>query len=88
MLLCGLRRGERIALRVKDIAFDVPCIRVNKSLEFPGNVGFEKGSKSKAGVRDVPIPDILLPYLKNQCNGKSNLVLSQEGKKDEFPHFF
>lgn len=72
MLFCGLRRGETIALRVSDIDFEGRKIDVNKSLRLMGNVGFEKDTKSKAGIREVPIPDLLLPFLAAQCEDKES----------------
>ena len=78
MLFCGLRRGECIALRVRDIDLKRPSINVDKRITFNnGNTGEEKeGTKSRAGVRSlpkrvVPIPDLLKPFLAAQCAGKN-----------------
>ena len=70
MLFCGLRRGEAIALRIGDIDFKNSRININKSLKLTGNIGIEKDTKSKAGLREVPIPDILLPFLVACCENK------------------
>jgi len=71
MLLCGLRRGECIALRVGNIDFQKLTIHVALSLSFDrGNKGTEKDPKSKAGTRNVPIPAILLPFLEAKCQDK------------------
>lgn len=75
MLFCGLRRGECIALTVGDIDLDHRRISVNKSLSLRRNVGEEKSTKSKAGIREVPIPDILLPVLAKQCSGKEETAI-------------
>lgn len=61
MLQCGLRRGETIPLRWGDIDVENKLLRVNKAVEFAsGNQGTEKGTKTEAGTRYVPIPDDLL----------------------------
>ena len=70
MLFCGLRRGECIALKVKDIDFDNMRVNVNKSIRFQGNIGIEKDTKTKAGNRVVPLPDVLMPFLVKQCANK------------------
>jgi len=73
MLFCGLRRGECIALRVGDIDFSSMRISVNKSISLLGkNIGYEKGPKSEAGIRVVPLPDILKPFLLDSCIGRSD----------------
>ena len=83
MLFCGLRRGECIALTVGDVDFGVPCIYINKALGFPGNAGYVKEPKSKAGVRSVPLPDILFPVLASMCKGrKSNEILFPKSDGD------
>jgi integrase len=71
MLLCGLRRGECVALNVSDADLERKRLLVNKSLNLWRNVGFIKGTKSSAGVREVPIPDILRPLLSQACSGKN-----------------
>jgi integrase len=83
MLLCGLRRGECIALTVGDVDFSGNRLIINKSLRFRGNIGEEKGPKSKAGNREVPIPDILLPILQRRCedkNSESLLFTKKDGR--------
>ena len=71
MLFCGLRRGECLALRIKDVDFDKKKISVTKAISlWEKNVGYEKGPKSEAGIMTVPIPDILMPPLAAHCEGK------------------
>jgi integrase len=70
MLFCGLRRGECAALLISDIDLDRRRISISKSLDLQKNIGREKAPKSKAGIREVPIPDILAPILASQCAGK------------------
>ncbi|MCL2488206.1 MAG: site-specific integrase [Oscillospiraceae bacterium] len=82
MLYCGLRRGECAALQAGDIDLEEKRLTVNKSLTFQKNIGQISGTKAAkmrkrninngedAGVRVVPIPDILLSILKTLCDGK------------------
>lgn len=67
MLYAGLRRGEVVALTWSDIDFKKGVISVNKSVEYQGNNPVLKdGAKTKAGVRNVTMPDVLVAYLKKQ----------------------
>lgn len=59
-LFCGLREGEIAALKWERIRFDLGLIEVRHSINKLD--GF-KEPKSKAGVRDVPIPPIVLDAL-------------------------
>jgi integrase len=70
MLFCGLRRGECLALLVGDVDFARSRISIKKSWSFITNQGYVKSPKSMAGFREVPIPDLLLPYLTKQCAGR------------------
>ena len=63
MLYCGLRRGEMLALRWEDIDFHKKCITVNKSVTVHHNRTAIKEPKSKAGMRQVPIPNRLMEML-------------------------
>lgn len=76
MMFSGLRRGEVIPLLWSDIDLKKGIISVNKSVEFTTNkANIKKGGKSSSAVRLVPIPIILVDYLKNyKANSK---VLSQ-----------
>ena len=64
---CGLRRGEALALSVPDLDFANLSIRVTKSLAFDKNDPYIKPPKTSSGVRTVPIPDMVLPYLESYC---------------------
>lgn len=67
LLFAGLRRGEVIPLEWDDVFFDKKEIRVNKSVEMIGNsVKVKFMTKTKAGMRCVAIPDILVDYLKSE----------------------
>jgi len=63
MLYAGLRQGEVLALNWEDIDFDNRVIHITKSREVLSNTPSIKKPKTKAGYRDVPIPDILYDAL-------------------------
>lgn len=63
LLLCtGLRRSEALALTWEDVKDD--HIVVNKALDYTNHAHpVVKSPKTAAGVRDVPLLDILKPFL-------------------------
>lgn len=66
VMFAGLRRGEIVPLTWSDIDLLDGTIRVDKSAAEVGNKFIVKsGAKTKAGVRTVYIPKILVLYLKN-----------------------
>ena len=70
MLLCGLRRGECVGLTIDNVCFDKKRLAIHKAIRYRTNQGLIKGPKTQAGIRHVPIPDILMPILKSHCAGK------------------
>ena len=62
-LYTGLRRGEALALRQEDVDRKRRVIHVTKAVEFIGNRPEIKLPKTATGIRDVPIPSVLLPLL-------------------------
>lgn len=69
MLYAGLRRGEVVALMWNDVDFgkEKSIIRVRRSVEYQGNTAVLKdGAKTKSGVRNITMPDVLSDYLKEQ----------------------
>ena len=66
MLQCGLRRGETIPLTWGDIDFKTGILTVNKAVEFISNQPSVKSTKTKAGVRHVPIPPNFLTILEQR----------------------
>ena len=60
----GMRSGEIIALKKIDIDFKRRLINVSRSRGIFG----ESTPKTKYSIREVPIIDSLLPYLKDICN--------------------
>lgn len=65
MLYAGLRRGEVVPLLWSDIDLEAGTISVNKSMSRKGsNWEIKAGAKTRAGVRTVFIPGVLIDYLK------------------------
>jgi len=70
MLLCGLRRGECAGLTAERVDFENKKVIVIKAIRYLSNAGIVKNPKSEAGVREMPLPDKLYPFLMKQCKGK------------------
>lgn len=77
-MYAGLRIGEVLALRNSDIDLSKNLIRVNKTLttDREHKVVMGKTTKSKAGVREVPIPE----FIKNDIISQMRLA---ETNKDQ-----
>lgn len=85
ILICaftGIRIGELCALTWEDFSFDKKIIHVHKTmqrLQIPN--GDRKTTiqitapKSQCSVRDIPIPEFLIPYL-NKLENKNAYILS------------
>lgn len=58
---CGLRWGEIAALKVEHVSFDASIIEVRHSLARDDQL---KEPKSKAGVRNVPLPGVVAESLR------------------------
>lgn len=82
LAFCGLRWGELIALRVKDVEFLRRRISVHRNAVWVGTecvIGETKGKEA----RSVPVPEFVLNKLSAQCKGKAanDLVFpGQDGK--------
>ena len=63
MIYTGLRFGELAALTWSDVDLAENTITVNKSYDFKSQS--IKTPKTEAGVRIIPIPDLLVPELQN-----------------------
>ena len=64
----GLRTGELLALKWSDIDFNKKIISVKRTR----NKGIETTPKTKSSIRDVEILDVLLPYLENHLQFKTD----------------
>jgi integrase len=64
-LFTGMRLGEVLALRWNHVDLDTKVIRVREALEQTGAHGIRfKAAKTKAGRRDITLPDILVDALR------------------------
>ncbi len=75
LLYCGLRRGELVALTWNDISTNNKCLTVNKSVAYPKNKGEIKSTKSKAGMRTIPLPDTILEAIKTARKGARSAMV-------------
>ncbi len=64
LLYTGLRKGELVALEWSDIDLDAALLSVNKSAWFNNNRVAVKIPKTDAGFRDIPIPALILPIVR------------------------
>ena len=55
LIFTGIRRGEALGLQWEDIDFDRKLINIRRSVRFVGNKGYISPTKSKAGVRLIPL---------------------------------
>ena len=75
---CGLRWGEAIGLRVRDLDMLRKRASISENAVQAGNqiyVGTPKAHKQ----RTVPLPAFLLPFLARQCEGKGRDALLWPG---------
>ena len=80
MLYAGLRRGEAMALEWQDIDFNNRIIKVTKACRSLKNETIIKKPKSKAGIRDIPIPNVLLKVLMERREATGFVCTSAEGE--------
>lgn len=89
---CGLRYGEIAGLTVRHVRFDRGIIEVRHSLDEFDTL---KGPKTRAGVRDVPMPSHLVEilrewlarwYVKNDRELLFRTRLSRGGQRGGFIH--
>lgn len=73
-LFGGLRLGEALALRWNNVDLDAKTIKVREALEQTKQFGVRfKAPKSKAGKRDVTLPDILVHALREHRKAQLEL---------------
>ena len=86
----GLRIGEVLALQTSDINLRLKKINVNKTLtkNLKGKVVMGKTTKTYSGLRNVPIPYSLYPYILEQIeiakknrDNPENLLFKPEEKQ-------
>ena len=78
-LLTGMRRNEVLALRWGRVNLDKKVIQVREALEFTKAHGIRfKTPKSKAGRRDLTLPDVLVDVLRAHRKAQLELRLKLE----------
>lgn len=81
MMFSGLRRGELIPLTWDDIDLENATISVNKTVEIINGKSVVKNTaKTKASIRTVDIPNILVDYLKSIIPTSKYVVPSSKGE--------
>lgn len=55
LIFTGIRRGEALGLQWEDIDFERKLINIRRSVRFVGNRGYIGPTKSKAGMRLIPL---------------------------------
>jgi integrase len=76
-LFTGMRLGEVLALRWQRIKLDAKVIEVREALEQTRKFGVRfKVPKSKAGRRDITLPDILVEALREHRKGQLELRMA------------
>jgi len=64
-LTTGMRRGELLALRWSDVDLDSRVLHVLRTMNFIGGLGYVEGEpKTRAGRRDIVLPDVAVEALK------------------------
>lgn len=76
---CGLRREEAIALTRKDINFNDCTLSISKALSFTSTGAILKTTKSKNGIRIIPMPVFLSDFLKMYSSPGINLICKIDG---------
>jgi len=72
-LFTGLRRGELLALRWRHVDFDRKMLEVREALEQTGAGVRVKAPKSRAGRRDITLPDIAVDALREHRRAQLEL---------------
>lgn len=75
MLYCGLRPSEAAALQWRNVDFKNKMLHVDSNIKRSGALG---STKTEAGVRDIPIRDILIEDLKKVKGDPFDFVLKNQ----------
>lgn len=82
----GLRIGEVLSLTVEDIDLERKIIKVNKtlSINIKGKIVLHDSTKTYAGIREVPIPEFIIPHIEEQLKeanrSKKRILFSYKRK--------
>lgn len=81
LLFTGARRGEMLGLQWGDIDFDAKLIHINRQISIVSNRAYVKTTKSKAGVRSVPLlPELEKILLANKPENAEDTDFIVSGK--------
>ena len=80
MLLCGLRPGETAALKKSAVDLEAKLLTVSEAKE--SGSSRVKDPKTRAGFRELPIPDELVPWLQRQlADSLGDYVFTQKDRR-------
>lgn len=77
-IYCGMRRGEILGLRWKDIDFETSQIKISQSLR--PQQGLIKGVKTDAGFRSITVA----PYVISELKKHRSMVLQERLESNEY----
>jgi integrase len=85
---CGLRRGEVLGLRWKDIDFENKIMHIRHNLQYINKEFILQEPKTKNGKRDIPLPTPIISILQEhkgeQETIKERLKIKDYKKEDAF----
>ena len=92
MRYAGLRRGEAMAFDIdKNVDFSRNIIIIKEAVHFEGNKGIMSDPKTAAGVREIPLLDILRDELAGKhgpvCPMKRKKVVTSSGWRAMWDHY-
>ena len=80
LTFCGLRFGEAVGLRVKDVDLAKRRITVRRSVTYVTGQGLVEGVPKNKTTRRVPIPKFLAPLLKTELADRADDALVFPGR--------
>lgn len=81
MMLSGLRRGELFALKRDSFDFENGVIHVTSGVHFEKNKSYQGKTKTKAGIRDIPMLEPLSSIIQSQFSqtGREHFATRPDG---------
>jgi integrase len=85
-IMTGMRQGEILGLRWKDVDFKNECLYIRQTLTHDGK-GFKEGAKSKAGNRSIDVENTIQDILSSRKYNAFtvNVYKSNPYKENEEP---
>ena len=75
LLTFGLRPAEALALQQSDFDFSSKTLHITKSLEMTNDNASRIKSTKTGEIRDIPIPDAIIPVLKKSFRNSKSFLL-------------